>query len=80
MRVHLRCGSRLRPRRARTRGLISVGPVTIHNQLPKVDRYPSPGQTFVAAESKVLLHHAADTLLRATHLRSRARARARGFI
>ena len=46
---------------------ISVGPVTIQSHAPTVSRYPSPGQSFVAIESEVLLHHAAETLLRLMH-------------
>lgn len=42
-------------------GPISVGPVTIERHIPKSDRYPTPGQSFVAIESEVLLHHAAET-------------------
>jgi hypothetical protein len=46
---------------------ISVGPVTIRSHTPTLARYPSPGQSFVAVESEVLLHHAAETLLRLIH-------------
>jgi hypothetical protein len=45
-------------------GPFAVGPVTIGMQAPETDRYPTPSQTFVAIESEVLLHHAAETLLR----------------
>jgi hypothetical protein len=39
---------------------IAVGPVTIERYAPKTGRYPTPGQAFVAIESEVLLHHAAE--------------------
>jgi hypothetical protein len=45
-------------------GPISIGPVTIESHAPTVTENPSPGQTFVAVESEILLHHAAETLLR----------------
>lgn len=48
-------------------GPITVGPVTIHSHSPTVFEYPSPGQSFVAVESEVLLHHASETLLRLIH-------------
>ncbi len=46
---------------------ITVGPVTIQSHSPDGCDYPSPGQSFVAVESEVLLHHASETLLRLIH-------------
>jgi hypothetical protein len=46
---------------------ISVGPVTVESHSPTAPEYPSPGQSFVAVESEVLLHHASETLLRLIH-------------
>ena len=46
---------------------ITVGPVTLESRSPADSEYPSPGQSFVAVESEVLLHHASETLLRLIH-------------
>src|ERR1700761_9070576 len=53
-----------KPGEAPLTGPFAVGPVTIELHAPETDDYPTPGQTFVAVESEVLLHHAAETLLR----------------
>jgi hypothetical protein len=53
-----------KPGEAPLTGSFEVGPVAIGMRAPDTVRYPTPGQTFVAIESEVLLHHASETLLR----------------
>lgn len=44
-----------------------LGPIQFDVTVPATDAYPTPEQSFTAIEAEVLLHHAAETLLRFVH-------------